>query len=82
MTRIKALSSKHLVYKINENDHAPPHVHIEGMGASLRVNLLNMEVMDDETEFSLGTVNRILKVVKSNRMLLFREMGGDTWLKN
>lgn len=73
MTRIKALSSKHLVYKINENDHAPPHVHIEGMGASLRVNLLNLEVMDDETEFSLGTVNRILKVVKSNRMLLLEK---------
>lgn len=70
LTRIKALSSKHLVYKINENDHRPPHVHVEGMGASVRINLLNQEVMDEETEFSNATLNRILRVVKENRMLL------------
>ncbi|MFN7728940.1 MAG: DUF4160 domain-containing protein [Bdellovibrio sp.] len=70
MTRIKALSSKHLVYKINENDHRPPHVHIEGMVASVRINLLSLEVMDSETEFSQATLNRILKVVRENRMLL------------
>jgi hypothetical protein len=70
MTRIKALSSKHLVYKINENDHRPPHVHVEGRGASVRINLLNLEVMDSETEFSTSTLNRILRVVKENRLLL------------
>lgn len=70
MTRIKALSSKHLVYKINENDHRPPHVHVEGMGASVRINLLTFEVMDKETDFSQPTLNRILKVVKDNRNLL------------
>ncbi len=70
MTRIKALSSKHLVYKINENDHRPPHVHVEGLGASVRVNLLTLEVMDNETEFSIASLNRILKVVKENRILL------------
>jgi hypothetical protein len=70
MTRIKALSSKHLVYKINENDHRPPHVHVEGMGASVRINLLSLEVMDSETEFSTSTLNRILRVVKENRLLL------------
>lgn len=70
MTRIKALSSKHLVYKINENDHRPPHVHVEGLGASVRVNLLTLEVMDNETKFSIASLNRILKVVKENRILL------------
>ena len=70
MTRIKALSSKHLVYKINENDHRPPHVHIEGMGASVRINLLTLEVMDKETDFSQATLNRILRVVRENRNLL------------
>lgn len=70
MTRIKALSSKHLVYKINENDHRPPHVHIEGMGASVRINLLTLEVMDTETDFSTATLNRIIRVVRENRLLL------------
>ena len=70
MTRIKALSSKYLVYKINENDHSPPHVHIEGMGASVRINLLTLEVLDKETEFSHATLNRIIKVVKEHRSLL------------
>ena len=69
MTRIKALSSKHLVYKINENDHRPPHIHVE-VRASVRINLLTLEVMDDETDFSNATLNRILRVVKENRMLL------------
>ena len=70
MTRVKALSSKHLVYKINENDHSPPHVHVEGMGASVRINLLNLEVMDSRTDFSAATLSRILRVVKENRLLL------------
>lgn len=70
MTRIKALSSKHLIYKINENDHSPPHVHVEGIGASIRINLLTLEYMDEETDFSHATLIRILKVVKENRLLL------------
>lgn len=70
MTRIKALSSQHLIYKINENDHSPPHVHIEGMGASVRINLLSLEVLDKKTEFSHSTLNRIIKVVKENRSFL------------
>jgi len=74
MTRIKALSSQHLAYKINENDHRPPHVHVEGLGASVRINLLNLEVMDEETDFSTATLNRILQVVRENRMLLL-----DRW---
>ncbi len=70
MTRIKALSSKHLIYKINENDHHPPHIHVEGLGASVRINLLTLEVIDSETDFSSSTLNKILKVIKENRNLL------------
>ena len=73
MTRIKALSSKHLVYKINENDHRPPHVHVEGLGASVRINLLSLEVMDTETDFSHATLSRILKVVKEVIYLGFEQ---------
>jgi hypothetical protein len=74
MTRIKALSSRHLAYKINENDHQPPHVHVEGLGTSVRINLLTLEVMDNKTEFSAASLGKILKVVKENRNLLL-----DKW---
>ena len=74
MTRIKALSSKHLAYKINENDHNPPHVHVEGLGASVRINLLTLEIMDKETEFSQASVRKILETVRDNRLLLL-----DKW---
>ena len=47
-----------------------PYMHVEGLGASGRVNLLNLEVMDSRTDFSTATLSRILKVVKENRLLL------------
>lgn len=74
MTRIKVLSSKHLAYKINENDHNPPHVHVEGLGASVRINLLTLEVMDSETEFAGTTLRMIVQKVRENRILLL-----DIW---
>lgn len=74
MTRVKALSSKHLAYKINENDHNPPHVHVEGLGASVRINLLTLEVMDSETDFSASTLKKIVGKVSENRILLI-----DKW---
>ncbi|MBL7555937.1 MAG: hypothetical protein JNM24_08965 [Bdellovibrionaceae bacterium] len=40
------------------------------MGASVRINLLTLSLVDDETDFSNSTLNRILKVVKENRLLL------------
>lgn len=45
-------------------------IHVEGMGASVRINLLTLEIMDKETDFSQSTLNRILKVVRENRNLL------------
>lgn len=43
---------------------------MEGLGASVRINLLSLEIMDTETDFSHATLSRILKVVKENRFLL------------
>lgn len=40
-----------LKYKVNKRDHNPPHVHVEGGGATIRVNLLTLEIMDDDTAF-------------------------------
>lgn len=73
MTRLKALSSKHLAYKINDDDHNPPHVHVEGGGASVRINLLTLEVMDSYTGFSAGTLRKILEKVRENKWLLIDE---------
>lgn len=73
MTRVKVLSSKRLAYRINDRDHNPPHVHVEGMGASIRVNLLTLEPMDTETDFTLSTVKEILRVVRENKFLLLDE---------
>ena len=55
------LSTRHL--KINENDHNPPHVHVEGGGASVRINLNTLEVMDSETGFSKSTLKKIIAAV-------------------
>ena len=49
-----------LKFKINANDHNPPHVHIEGNGTSIRINLLILEFMDDETQFSKAALGRIM----------------------
>ena len=69
MTRIKALSSQHLSYRINDDDHNPPHVHVEGGGASVRINLLTLEVMDTKTDFSHATLKRIVEKVIENKWL-------------
>jgi len=73
MTRIKALSSPHLSYRINDDDHNPPHVHVEGGGASVRINLLTLEVMDAKTDFSAGTLRKIVEKVRENKWLLLDE---------
>lgn len=73
MTRIKALSSQHLSYRINDDDHNPPHVHVEGGGASVRINLITIEVMDSQTDFSLSTLRKIIEKVRENRWLLLDE---------
>ncbi len=56
-----------LKFKVNANDHNPPHVHVEGNGSSVRINLLTMDFMDDETDYSQGTLDRILGEVIKRR---------------
>lgn len=62
-----------LKFKINANDHNPPHVHIEGKGASVRINLLTLMYMDDETDFSRGTLDRIMAEVTKRKEELLEE---------
>ena len=52
-----------LKFKINANDHNPPHVHVEGKGATVRINLETLDFMDDRTEFDNGTLQEILAQV-------------------
>lgn len=62
-----------LKFKINANDHNPPHVHIEGSGTSVRINLLELEFMDSKTDFSQGTLDRILAEVTKRKNELLEE---------
>ena len=62
-----------LKFKINANDHSPPHVHVEGNGASVRINLKTLDVMDNETDFSRGALNRILDEVEKRKEELLEE---------
>ena len=73
MARIKVLSSPHLAYRVNDDDHNPPHIHVEGGGASVRINLITLEVMDSHTAFSLSTLRKIIEKVRENRRLLLDE---------
>lgn len=62
-----------LKFKINANDHNPPHVHVEGRGAGVRINLLTLDFMDDRTDFSQGTLDLILKEVLKRKDELLEE---------
>ena len=60
-----------LKFKINANDHNPPHVHIEGHGTAVRIDLVTLDFMDDQTDFSQGTLDRIMdQVIKRKDELL------------
>ncbi len=62
-----------LKFKINAKDHNPPHVHVEGKGASIRIKLLTLDFMDDETEFSKRALERILAEVTTRKDELLEE---------
>jgi hypothetical protein len=62
-----------LKFKINANDHNPPHVHVEGCGTSVRINLLTLEFMDTQTDFSTGTLKLILSEVTRRKGELMEE---------
>ena len=52
-----------LKFKINVNDHNPPHVHVEGRGCSLRIDLSKLKVMGING-FSRHDLRKILEVVE------------------
>ncbi len=64
---VMVLKLNNLKFKINQKDHNPPHVHVEGGGASIRINLLTMEVMDKKTEFTEAFMRKIVLYVIRHR---------------
>lgn len=70
---VTVLTNGHLKYKVFKRDHNPPHVHVEGGGASLRVNLLTLEPMDDQTDFTKATVKKILLYVARNKDIFLEQ---------
>ena len=62
-----------LKFKINANDHSPPHVHVEGGGTSVRINLVTLDFMDVETDFSQGALDRIMAEVIKRKGELMEE---------
>ena len=53
-----------LKLRIHARDHDPPHVHAEGGGATVRIDLLTLEPLDERTDFSRAAVRRITELVK------------------
>jgi hypothetical protein len=56
-----------LKYKVNMKDHNPPHVHVESGGATVRVNLLTLEIMDNNTEFSKSMIRKIVTYIAEHK---------------
>lgn len=73
MCMVTVLTVGHLKYKVNQKDHNPPHVHVEGGGASVRINLVTFEVMDKETDFSERMVQKIVQYVSENKKILIEQ---------
>jgi len=48
-------------------------VHVEGGGASVRVNPLTLEIMDEQTEFSQTVVRKIVMYVAEHQNALFEK---------
>lgn len=63
---------KNIKIKVNANDHNPPHCHVEGYGASVRINLLTFEQMND-TDFSPAALREIIEQVKKYHKELLAE---------
>lgn len=60
-------------FKVNAKDHNPPHVHVEGKGTSVRINLESLDFMDEGTDFSKGDLHEILTEVIKNQELLLKQ---------
>jgi Domain of unknown function (DUF4160) len=59
MPTIVSFANGAFKFKIYARDHDPPHVHAEGGGARIRIDLLTLEPLDDHTAFSRAAVRRI-----------------------
>lgn len=70
---VTVLRVGHLKYRVNKRDHNPPHVHVEGGGATIRINLLTLEIMDTRTKFSKGMVQKIVSFVLEHRTELLEQ---------
>ena len=57
------LVSRGLKFKIKSRDHNPPHVHVEGYGATVGIDLRAFQPMDD-TDFSRTDLKRIAEVIQ------------------
>lgn len=62
-----------LKFKINVKDHNPSQAHVEGRGTSVRINLLTLEFMDAQNDFSKGTLELILFEVTRRKDELMEE---------
>jgi Domain of unknown function (DUF4160) len=69
MPTIVSFANGALKFNIYARDHDPPHVHAEG-GATIRIDLLTFEPLDDRTAFSRTSVRRITELVKQYREVL------------
>ena len=56
--------SRSIKFKINAKDHNPPHVHVEGLGCTVRINLSTFRAMD-RTDFSKSSLKLIIEEVKN-----------------
>lgn len=66
-------------FKINAKDHNPPHVHVEGYGERVRINLVNLAHMDD-TGFSpsaLRTIRDAVKMYREELLAKWKEYHGE-----
>lgn len=70
---VTVIQIRNLKFKINAKDHNPPHVHVEGGGASVRINLLTLEVMDKKTGFSATALKMIERYVLVNREIFLEK---------
>jgi hypothetical protein len=57
-------------FKIHAKDHDPPHVHAEGGGATIRIDLLTFKPLDRRTAFTKASVRRITDLVRQYREVL------------
>jgi hypothetical protein len=67
------LEYRGIKFKIHAKDHNPPHIHIEGRGGEMRVNLNTAEIMSS-SGFSPSDERTIIALLWT-----YREQFMETW---